>query len=179
LLSLNGLTFSQPSELSLASAHRLRVFPALRQSYDSGSSGYVDLTVGSDLVDTQNSGEFVLTATSSDGSVMSLPDNGALSVFRETIVRDRAGSELDRSQFHNIMIRDHLKTNCTFGTAQTMGSVTAPNLEMKSAEKNIVCVPLSWVNPFFSSPKLLPTNIIGSLRWEFILSSNRGSDFGE
>jgi hypothetical protein len=102
---------------------------------------------------------------------MQLPDNGALSVFRETIVRDRAGAEMDRSQYHNIMIRDHLKTNCTFGTSQTMGSVTAPNLEMTSGEQNIVCVPLSWVNPLFSSPKLLPTNIIGSLRLEFILAS--------
>jgi len=171
LLALNGLTFAPPSELSLASAHRLRVFPALRESYAAGTSGYIDLSVGSDMIDTQNSFiEFKIQVKTSDASDVKLPENGALSVFRETVVRDRAGAEIDRSQYHNVFIRDHLKTNCTFGTEPTMGSVTAPNATLVSDGINTVCVPLSWVNPFFSSPKLLPTNIIGSLRLEFILA---------
>jgi hypothetical protein len=172
LLALNGLTYSPPAELSLASAHRLRVFPALRESYAAGTSGYVDLTVGSDLIDCQNSFiEFRIKVKTSDSSDVRLPANGAVSVFRETVVRDRAGAEIDRSQYHNVMIRDHLKTNCTFGPAATLGSVTAPNATLKSDDDtNTVCVPLAWINPFFSSPKLLPTNIIGSLRLEFILA---------
>jgi hypothetical protein len=50
ILGLNGLAYPASEELSLANAHRLRYFPALRDNYAGGTSGYVDISVGSDLI---------------------------------------------------------------------------------------------------------------------------------
>lgn len=172
LLALNGLSYAPPSELSLASAHRLRSFPALRASYQGGTSGYCDVTVGSDQIATNNSFlEFKITATSANGSACTLPTLGALSVFRETIVRDRAGAELDRSQHHNVFMNDQLKTTTANGTMATKGSAMGPGATLTSGVAQTVCIPLAWINPMFSSQKLLPTSVIGSLRIEFILAN--------
>jgi hypothetical protein len=172
ILQLNGLSYPAPSELSLASSHKLRVFPALRQSYSAGTSGYVDLTPGSDVVSCTNSFvEFKLKVTSGDATAIILPEIGALSVFNETVVRDRAGAELDRAQHNNLYIRDHVKSHCTYGTMSTLGSAMAPNETITSGTEITVCIPLMWINPIFSSSRLLPTNIIGSLRLEFVFAN--------
>jgi hypothetical protein len=39
ILALNGLNYPASEELSLANAHRLRYFPALRDAYAAGTSG--------------------------------------------------------------------------------------------------------------------------------------------
>jgi hypothetical protein len=51
-----------------------------------------------------------------------LPANGAMAVFRETVVRARSGQELDRYQHANIHNADQMPVECTFGTAHSVVS---------------------------------------------------------
>jgi hypothetical protein len=168
ILSLNGLSYPASEELSLANAHRLRYFPALRDSYAAGSSGYVDISVGSDLIAGNASWlEFEIAIT---GANATLPENGAMSVFRETIVRSRSGQELDRYQYANICNYDDMPVSCTYGTMQTVASAMGPGETIAKDTAYPVCVPLAWVNPFFSSSRLIPTQSIGTLRLELLFA---------
>jgi hypothetical protein len=89
ILALNGLNYPASEELSLANAHRLRFFPSLRDAYSAGVSGYVDISVGSDLIAGKASWlEFDIAISGGDAV---LAENGAMAVFRETVVRARSG----------------------------------------------------------------------------------------
>jgi hypothetical protein len=168
ILSLNGLSYPASEELSLANAHRLRYFPALRDSYAAGTSGYIDISVGSDLISGPSSWlEFEIAVT---GANATLPANGAMAVFRETIARARSGQELDRHQYANICNYDSMPLECTFGTAQTVATAMAPGVTIAQDSAIQVCVPLSWVNPFFSSSRLIPTQSIGTIRLEILFA---------
>jgi hypothetical protein len=168
ILALNGLNYPASEELSLANGHRLRWFPSLRDAYSASSSGYVDISVGSDLIAGKASWlEFEIAVTGGDAT---LPSNGAMSVFRETIVRARSGQELDRYQYANIHNHDHMPIECTFGTAQTVATAMGGGVTIQDGNVLSVCVPLAWVNPFFSSSRLIPTQSIGTIRLEMLFA---------
>jgi hypothetical protein len=171
ILSLNGLGYPASEELSLANAHRLRYFPALRDSYSAGTSGYVDISVGSDLISGTSSWlEFEIGVQGGEGQTAALPTNGAMSVFRETIARARSGQELDRYQYANICNYDTMPLECTFGTAQTVATAMKAGVTITAGQAIKVCVPLAWVNPFFSSSRLIPTQSIGTIRLEMLFA---------
>jgi hypothetical protein len=164
ILALNGLNYPASEELSLANAHRLRFFPALRDAYAAGTSGYVDISVGSDLIAGKASWlEFDIAVAGGDAV---LPENGAMAVFRETVVRARSGQELDRYQHANLHNSDQMPVECTFGTAHTVGTAMRGGEAVADGNVISVCVPLAWVNPFFSSSRLIPTQSIGTIRLE-------------
>jgi hypothetical protein len=174
--SHNGLSYPASEELSLANAHRLRYFPALRDSYAAGTSGYVDISVGSDLICGPSSWiEFGIAIAGAEGATATLPENGAMAVFRETIARARSGQELDRYQYANICNYDSMPLECTYGTAQTVSTAMGPGKTIvavtpQSGAPLTVCVPLAWVNPFFSSSRLIPTQSIGTIRLEMLFA---------
>jgi hypothetical protein len=168
ILALNGLNYPASEELSLCNSHRLRYFPALRDSYAAGTSGYVDISVGSDLISGRASWlEFDIFV---EGAAVTLPQNGGMSVFRETVIRARSGQELDRYQFANLHNSDSMVTECTYGTQQTLGSALRPNAAIADGGSIAVCIPLGWVNPFFSSSRLIPTQSIGTIRLEMLFA---------
>jgi hypothetical protein len=171
ILSLNGLGYPASEELSLANAHRLRYFPALRDSYAAGTSGYVDISVGSDLISGTSSWlEFEIAVVGAEGTSATLPENGAMSVFRETIARARSGQELDRYQYANICNNDTMPLECTYGTMQTVATAMKGGANILRSTAIKVCVPLAWVNPFFSSSRLIPTQSIGTIRLEMLFA---------
>ena len=99
-----------------------------------------------------------------------LPLNGGMSVFRETVVRARSGQELDRYQFANIHNSDQMPVECTFGTQQTVATAMRGDTAIADCQSISVCVPLAWVNPFFSSSRLIPTQSIGTIRLEMLFA---------
>jgi hypothetical protein len=168
ILGLNGLSYPASEELSLANAHRLRYFPALRDNYAGGTSGYVDISVGSDLIAGSASWlEFDIAVTGGDAV---LPPNGAMAIFRETIVRARSGQELDRYQHANLHNHDAMPVACTYGTHQTVATAMGAGVTIGNNQALSVCVPLSWLNPFFASSRRIPTQAIGTLRLELLLA---------
>ena len=168
ILGLNGLAYPASEELSLANAHRLRYFPALRDNDAGGTSGYVDISVGSDLIAGCASWlEFDIAVTGGDAV---LPPNGAMALFRETIVRARSGQELDRYQHANLHNHDAMPVACTYGTHQTVATAMGAGVTIGNNQALSVCVPLSWLNPFFASSRLIPTQAIGTLRLELLLA---------
>jgi hypothetical protein len=168
ILALNGLNYPASEELSLANAHRLRYFPALRNAYAAGTSGYIDISVGSDLIAGRASWLSFDIAIAGANAV--LPSNGAMGVFRETIVRARSGQELDRYNHANIHNHDQMPIECQYGTQQTVATAMAPDRALANGEVVSVCVPLAWVNPFFSSSRLIPTQSIGTIRLEMLFA---------
>jgi hypothetical protein len=164
ILALNGLNYPASEELSLANSHRLRFFPSLRDAYAAGTSGYVDISVGSDLIAGKASWlEFDIHVTGGDAI---LSENGAMAVFRETVVRARSGQEVDRFQHANMFNADMMPIECTFGTAQTVASAMRGGEGVAAGQVINCCVPLAFVNPFFSSSRLIPTQSIGTIRLE-------------
>jgi hypothetical protein len=168
ILALNGLNYPASEELSLANAHRLRYFPSLRDAYAAGTSGYVDISVGSDLISGRASWlEFDIAIAGGDAV---LPENGAMAVFRETVVRARSGQELDRYQHANIHNADQMPIECTFGTQQTVATAMGGGRAIADGNVISICVPLAWVNPFFSSSRLIPSQSIGTIRLEMLFA---------
>jgi hypothetical protein len=168
ILALNGLNYPASEELSLANAHRLRYFPALRDAYAGGSSGYIDVSVGSDLIAGKASWvEFDILVEGGDAT---LPQNGGMCVLRETVIRARSGQELDRYQFANIHNSDSMPIECTYGTQETVATAMRGGESIADGQTISVCVPLAWVNPFFSSSRLIPTQSIGTIRVEMLFA---------
>jgi hypothetical protein len=89
-----------------------------------------------------------------------------MAVFRETVVRARSGQELDRYQHANMHCADQLPIECTFGTAFTVQTAMRGGEAVADGNVISVCVPLAFVNPFFSSSRLIPTQSIGTIRLE-------------
>jgi hypothetical protein len=128
----------------------------------------VDISVGSDLISGPSSWlEFEIAVTD---AAADLPTNGAMSVFRETVVRARSGQELDRYQYANMHNHDEMATNCTYGTSETVATAMGGGLTIGQNTVLPVCVPLAWVNPFFSSSRLIPTQSIGTIRLEMLFA---------
>jgi hypothetical protein len=128
----------------------------------------VDISVGSDLICGPSSWiEFDIAVVGANGT---LPGNGAMAVFRETIARARSGQELDRYQYANICNFDSMPLECTYGTAQTVATAMKPDATIADGDVINVCVPLAWVNPFFSSSRLIPTQSIGTIRLEMLFA---------
>jgi hypothetical protein len=171
ILGLNGLSYPQSEELSLANAHRLRYFPALRDSYTGGSQGYIDISVGSDLIQGPASWiEFDLVVETKDNQPYTLPDNGVMALIRESITRARSGQELDRCTYANLFNHDNMAFECTYGTKQTVATAMTPGAQLISGQPYTFCIPLGWINPFFSSSRLIPTSSIGTIRLEMLFA---------
>jgi hypothetical protein len=167
ILALNGLNYPQSEELSLANAHRLRSFPALRDAYSAGTSAYVDISCGSDMIAPRASWlEFDIFI---EGANATLPTNGGMAIFRETIVRARSGQELDRYQFANIHNNGAMPVECQYGTQQTVATAMQGGAAIVDGQTVSVAIPLQWVNPFFSSSRLIPSSL-GTIRLEMLFA---------
>jgi hypothetical protein len=59
---------------------------------------------------------------------------------------------------------------CTYGTHQTVATAMGGGATIANNSSLSVCVPLSWLNPFFASSRLIPTQAIGTLRLELLLA---------
>jgi hypothetical protein len=63
-----------------------------------------------------------------------------------------------------------MSLECTYGTAETVGSAMGGGQVIADGNVLSVCVPLAWVNPIFSSSRLMPTQSIGTIRLEILFA---------
>ena len=97
-----------------------------------------------------------------------------ISFLRETIVRSRTGVELSRSVGHDLS-RFHIQNyRVDQGYYSTVGAAMhnasdAGRVDIASGADTHFCIPLSDVNPFFSTSTLLPSDL-GQLRVEINLN---------
>jgi hypothetical protein len=63
-----------------------------------------------------------------------------------------------------------MAVNCTYGTSQTVATVMGGGASITANTILPVCIPLAWVNPFFSSSRLIPTQSIGTIRLEMLFA---------
>jgi hypothetical protein len=175
ILALNGLGYNTPEELSVANAHRLRSFVSLRNDYISGAQGYIDISVGTDLIDGKASWLQFEVAVANEAA--SLSDNGVMGLFRQTVVRARSGQELSRFSYANLYNHDSMPFECQAGTMNCLASGMGTNTTFPQNTWTKVAIPLPWLNPFFSGSRLIPTQCIGTLRLEFLLANKAEAMF--
>jgi hypothetical protein len=172
ILSLNNLLYEPSSELSLSNSHKVRHFPCLSNQTESSQSLYVDISVGSDLINGSDSYiSFDLVVSTADGAPVQLPGNGVLSLFRDVICRSSSGQELDRVRNLNLMTSDYNQYQYSVGTNESVGSGLFQGATLANNSVTRVVIPLSWLSPFFRSETLVPTNVIGTIRLEMLLEN--------
>ncbi len=184
LLTSNGLLYEAPVELALASSIRQRAFPALKETYSPGDSGFIDISLGSDLLDPRRSYlTFSVQVASGGGNedtnVLFNKHAGAVALFRQTLVRTRAGLEVSRSEWRNFQACHensvNLPTDYTAIMGPSLGKATAvpsgtPGAGLFGAKVQF-SIPLAQLSPFFNTHMLVPTAQLGQLRLEYVFNS--------
>lgn len=169
LIALNNLAYKKPNELSVVNQRHLRKFYALRQSYNGGEVCYVDLSLGSESFDPKNSFlKFQIVRSGEDGATAS---GSASNILRTVVIRSRSGAELDRIEHPNLHYRDLSHFECQRGWKSSVGSVMGWNSTFTDGVASTVCVPLTFVSPFFCSNSLVPSTM-GTLRLEITLENS-------
>jgi len=160
LLSLNEMSYKKPFSLSVASSCQWRVFRSLRDGIAPSQTSSLEISPGASFFDPKTSYlRFTVTATGAQGS---LGIGSAVNFLSETVVRARSGTELSRSQTHNLQQVQANAMRQDVNYDVSLGWVERGNTLLAGTE---YILPLCDVSPFFFQNNLIPSQL-GTLRLE-------------
>lgn len=168
MLAMNALTYKKPFPLAVASSTQWRVFRALRGDFAAGTTAFIDIAPGASFFDPAVSFlSFNVTIAHPTDQIANASGTW-LGTINESVVRARTGLEASRSTVHGYGQNLYERYSYSSTYAATVGSGAGNNIpivDTRQVQGYQVVIPLSSVNPFFTTPTLIPSQM-GQLRLE-------------
>jgi len=177
LLDANQLVYSLPMVNSLVQRRNLQTYNFSSSSYDS-SSGQMSCTLqpGEGFINFQNSYmTFDIKCSANQSETWGFGSGSGLNIMETVTVNTRTGTQLSRSDKHNVLqIQEHKihkSPNWFASVGQLMGYGAVGRAKDQDFQ---VIIPLNHISPVFSSPMLCPDAICSGM--QIIISLERVSN---